>query len=156
MSAREHRDIAIQAFASVMERLAFVFAEPCAGTPPPPPVSPALLVSIGFGGVLAGTIDLAVSRALCVEIAANMLGVDSSDERARERAEDAIREVLNVTCGQILTDLAGERPMFTLTMPRTRELSPELTSELAHDSGTSAFKIDSETVWLRFRLEGAQ
>jgi CheY-specific phosphatase CheX len=113
-------------------------------------------VSIGFGGVLAGSIDLAVSRALCVEVAANMLGVDSAEERARERAEDAIREVLNVTCGQILTDLAGERPMFTLTVPLARELTTDAFTPIIRDSASTAFTIDGEPVWLRFRLEGAQ
>jgi len=150
----EQRQIVIRGFAGVLEKMAFMFAEPVDlidqldfGD------RPLRRARMRFSGVLNGVFDLVLPKMLCVEIAANMLGRDLDDPGATARGDDAFRELLNVVCGQILTSLVGERPMFTLTVPEAGEVKPGEVQLLMADPDSVGFMIESSPVLLRFKLE---
>jgi CheY-like chemotaxis protein len=50
------------------------------------------------------------------------LHILAEDDLVRERALDSLKEMLNVTCGQLLTSFAGEGPVFDLSIPTVAEL----------------------------------
>lgn len=60
---------------------------------------------MSFTGAMQGECLLMVPEALCPEIAANILGLDTDDELAAMRAQDALKELLNVTCARIAEKL---------------------------------------------------
>ncbi|ERP31719.1 hypothetical protein [Chitinivibrio alkaliphilus] len=49
--------------------------------------------------------------------AANMLGIDEGDERAVSKGDDALREILNIVAGNVLSSIYGEDILFNLTVP---------------------------------------
>ena len=88
-----------------------------------------------FVGVMQGSVGVVVLPEMCLEVAANMLGVDPDDEEAMDKGRDALKELLNITCGHLLTNIAGEEPVFDLTVPEVTELSAERWQELKAQAG---------------------
>ena len=70
-----------------------------------------------YSGGMTGSISLIVPDDVCPEIAANVLGKDPDDAIVAAQSADALKEVLNVLCGNILTAVAGESPVFDLSVP---------------------------------------
>jgi hypothetical protein len=59
-----------------------------------------------------------------------MLGIDETEESARDKGFDALKELLNMIVGNLLTELYGAEPIFELGLPRESgagELHTELT-----------------------------
>ncbi|MFH1550548.1 MAG: chemotaxis protein CheX [Planctomycetota bacterium] len=76
-----------------------------------------LKTKVGFSGPFNGTLSVAVPVSLVPQLAQNMLGLEG--EECPETAQhDAIRELLNVICGNLLPRLAGCEPVFNLTQPK--------------------------------------
>jgi hypothetical protein len=138
----------------VLEQLAFMFAEPAGRDAFAAPDGEWLALSMGFSGPLSGALQLAVPPGLCVALAANMLGMDDDDEEAADKGLDAMKEVLNVTCGNILTELAGTEPVFTLTIPEVKPLDAPGWADWLADPAAMGFLIDEHPALLRFRVEG--
>jgi hypothetical protein len=139
----------------VFEQLAFMFSEdPEEDEGVPTPAGGCVLTAMGFSGPAKGRIALAVPEDMCPEIAANVLGVDPDDELVSENAHDALKEMLNVMCGRLLTELAGEEPVFELTVPEVRAIPDETWQKLQATPGTLALLVDDSPVLLRFEQTG--
>ncbi len=76
-------------------------------------------VSVEFRGPLHGRLVLRASSNILSSIAANMLGADASRERPLQR--DALGEIANVICGNVLPAIAGAEAVFHLSAPRLHE-----------------------------------
>ncbi len=81
--------------------------------------------TIVFTGPLDGQLLLRVSENLLPELAANMLGED--DQRPESERWDALGEVANVVCGNLLPGLAGNKAVFRLQAPRMEACGVEET-----------------------------
>ncbi|NCC49664.1 MAG: chemotaxis protein CheX [Spartobacteria bacterium] len=119
---QELQSILIQSFADVLEQFAFLFADEDTEDIEEPTDDLFYQSSISFSGPQNGTIIFAAPEGICVTIAASMLGVDE-DEIDTPKAEDAFRELLNVTCGKFLEDLSGPQEIFDLTVPTFSEIN---------------------------------
>ncbi|MDX9974039.1 MAG: chemotaxis protein CheX [FCB group bacterium] len=135
-------------FREIIEQLAFMFAEPVEKAEVPGVSGDTLGIRMEFSGPFAGRLSLAASRSEGVEVAANILGLDSDDPSAQVRAEDALKEVLNVTCGRLLTELAGAEPVFQLTVPQSIPLDAQAWAAMLAADGTQAFDVDGNYVLL--------
>ena len=82
-------------------------------------------VSVSFRGPISGRLVLRASSSVLAELAANMLGVDSANDRATQ--QDALGEVANVICGNFLPKVAGASAVFVLSAPQWQ-------SEIANSS----------------------
>jgi len=142
-------------FCRVLEQLAFMFAEPAGRDAFASQEGEWLILSIGFSGPLVGALQLVVPPRLCIALAANMLGMDDDDDAAGDKGLDAMKEVLNVTCGNILTELAGTDPVFTLTIPEVKPLDAPGWAGLLEDGAAMGFLIDDHPALLRFGVEGS-
>jgi CheY-specific phosphatase CheX len=102
----------------VLEDLCFVCPDPA---PDPTPASAsALTVEVAFEGPMAGKVSLRFLDLPREDIAAAMLGdVDGGLSEAETR--DALGEVANVICGQLLPRIAGADAVFDLRPPFFRE-----------------------------------
>ncbi len=104
-----------------IEKLVFMFASPY--TPEnSTEEDPDLGVSVSFSGPFSGTLGMKVSGEVLSEIAVNMLGVDSEDEITLEDKNDALKETINVFCGNILPAIGGKSAVFDIGAP---EIVPE-------------------------------
>ena len=72
--------------------------------------------SLEFFGPCSGCFVVVVSENLLRALAANMLGIDE-DEATNELQQDALKELANVICGNVLPAIAGERALFNVHPP---------------------------------------
>ena len=108
----------------VFEELAFMFADSDPGDLEAWEREKSYLkAEIAFQGPVSGSLWIAAPPAFCRELAANILGLDGDELSAREKAEDALKELVNIVCGHFLTRTAGEDPLFTISPPEAREVA---------------------------------
>jgi len=75
------------------------------------------MVEVGFRGKFGGRVVLGVSAGVLPTMAGNMLGEDG-DSLPREMQLDALGELANVICGNVLPEIAGLAETFALSPPR--------------------------------------
>jgi len=82
--------------------------------------------SVDFSGPFSGSLTLAVSANMLPAIASNMLGLDEGDTSPLpDQQLDALKELTNVVCGNLLPRMAGTQAIFRIESPRMAE--PEAT-----------------------------
>ena len=139
-----------EVFCEVMEKLAFMFGEPAGKEKSVPTEQAYIQTRMTYTGETSGMLALTVPASLCPQIAANVLGIDPDDERAAAASLDALKEVLNVTCGHVLTAMAGETPVFDLSVPRTSTLDLNQWTDLLARPDTVALSVEDSVVLLEF------
>ena len=139
-------------FCDVLEKLAFMFAEPTPKEELPRSVPASVQARMTFSGDLAGSLALTVPEAMCTDIAANVLGMDAGDESVLGRTHDALKEVLNVVCGYTLTAIGGEAALVDLSVPHVTELDETGWATVLADRDSAGFVLDEGPVLLQLRL----
>lgn len=117
----EINNVISKVVAGTLEKLAFMFAssyDPEDSTEEDPDTG----VSVSFNGPFSGSLGMKVSREVLSEIAVNMLGVEDEDEIAPGEKDDALKETINVICGNILPAIGGKEAVFNIDAP---EIIPE-------------------------------
>jgi CheY-specific phosphatase CheX len=106
--------------ASVAERmfegLAFMISMPQADGDPPSIPSP-VSVRVAFDGPLSGTLVLTAAEDMLPALARNMLGLDGTSQPSLEDQMDALKELVNVICGNLLPALTGTEAVFDVHSP---------------------------------------
>jgi hypothetical protein len=144
------RAAAGQVLQEVLERQAFLFVDPADGDEA---LDTGLLTtSLRFAGAHVGGLALAAPMDLAREIAAGILGCEADDPMAEERAGDACKELLNITCGQALTTWFGTAPVFDLGIPESRMLSPEEAADWTAAPEVLAFSVEGRPLFMRIEL----
>jgi CheY-specific phosphatase CheX len=135
-------------FSEVLANLAFMFtdedqAAACAE-------DTWLETVISYEGSANGTLRFRCTRSFSFLLAANLLGVDPSDDVPNTTADDAVREFMNIVCGQFVTAVHGTQEVFNLTIPRIKELSetPDISDDNSPDS--SALSVEGRLVQLSY------
>jgi hypothetical protein len=85
----------------------------------PPPDMPTTLdgaVRVGFRGCFGGHLVLGVSGGILPGLTASMLGDEGG--LTPQAQWDALGELANVICGNVLSDIAGQESSFLLDPPR--------------------------------------
>jgi hypothetical protein len=123
-------------FSDVLASLAFMFTD---GRPAEVPTEGRWLESaIGYRGPMTGELRLRCTRGFAARLAASLLGIDPNDADADARADDAVKEFMNIVCGQFVTTVYGAEDIFSLAFPELRELetAPDLEAEDGDDCTT--------------------
>lgn len=133
-------------FSEVLANLAFMFTDDEQTEVSPGDVW--LETTISYKGPAVGTLRFRCTRSFSVLLAANLLGVDAEEATAAQQCEDAVREFMNIVCGQFVTAMHGSEDVYDLTIPRTVELME--TPDLADDGGltSSSVSVDNHMVQL--------
>ena len=150
----EQKDVLVHVFAEILEQLAFMFAEPPEGEVSPPTSAALARASMGFKGPFEGKMEIVVPRDMCEELAANVLGLEPDDEMVQRAPFDALKELLNVTCGNVLTTIAGDEPVFDLTIPEVEELDPSTWPDMLARPGTVCYLVEDYAVLLHLESNG--
>lgn len=118
---------ALNATANAFEQMGFLYVEPDAGESDDEPV-PSATARVSFDGPIHGCVRLTVPEAILPELAANMLGQDDAPTASLQR--DALGEMANVICGNVVPVLGGPGAVFRLGRPQHAEESPEVGERL--------------------------
>jgi len=127
--------------ADVLANLAFMISD----DPPERPLEPQnwLYGEIHYRGPVSGTVGCWCTPQFAVQLAANLLGTDPDSPDASCAAEDALRELLNVVGGHVVTAWYGTSPVFTLSIPTVaRDAPPPQTSD-----DFCRLHIDGQPLW---------
>lgn len=76
---------------------------------------------ITYRGCVSGTLRCWCTRDFAARLAANLLGIEAEQREAQADATDAVREFLNVLCGQLITVWHGRQGIFDLAIPTVHE-----------------------------------
>lgn len=138
-------------FPRMLETLTFIFADEADGKASIP--GDAVLVNITFSGPVTGSLDMSIARSLGIEMASNLLGLDPEDANAERAGDDALRELMNVTCGHVLTGIAGNEPVFNLAIPTVRPIGADEWDVLGRAKDVAVFHVDGRPVQLCVTIE---
>lgn len=138
MSSKLERTL-YRAAALTFEELAFMMVLPETEEPQPWPAADAA-ASVEFGGPFGGRLVVRVTEELLPTIAANMLGED--EVPSAQQQHDALGEIANVICGNVLPGIAGSSAVFHIGAP--------CTGETAHVSAEGAGSSPAAQVHVAF------
>ncbi len=109
-------EILSQVTIETLEKLAFMFAFSDEGEESHPTDFMAT-ASVSFTGPFSGTLVMMMSIEVLQELAANMLGLDDGEEITEDQRFDALKETMNVICGNLLPAIAGDKVVFDIDVP---------------------------------------
>ncbi|MFP4355083.1 MAG: chemotaxis protein CheX [Phycisphaerae bacterium] len=101
--------------------------------------------SVEFSGPFAGALFLSAPQPMLDELAANMLGFEQGEAGlpSDDVKNDALKELLNVICGNLLPEIAGNEAVFKVHAPQIQPESaiPE-TYRDQHQAGAAKFYVE--------------
>jgi chemotaxis protein CheY-P-specific phosphatase CheC len=116
MMNRQNNEILSRVVAETLEQLAFLFSFPADGEAETA-IDSGVAARVLFAGPFSGALVIIVSSQVLSELTANMLGVDGEDETTSEQKDDALKETINVICGNLLPAIAGKQAVFDIDAP---------------------------------------
>lgn len=131
----------------VLANLAFMFTDD--GEFEAPVGERWLETSISYEGTVSGALQLICTDSFAVQMAGNLLGLDSEAELTEQEAMDAVKEFMNVLCGQYVTEAYGTEDVFNLTIPEVLELpsTPCLASPDEDSEDVALLSVDNH--WMQ-------
>jgi len=134
-----------RAVGEVFENLCFMVPAPRSTLPPEPETLSRVVVAVDFRGDGHGVLHLIIPDSMIATVAGAMLGEDGPLELSEQY--DAVCELSNIVCGNVLPLIAGERAVFDLSSPRviaTRDAglgSLDASAKVPFDEGTVSAAI---------------
>ncbi len=110
----------------------------------------ALVASVCFSGPFGGTLFVAFPSCMLSELAENMLGLDfEAAAPTTDQQRDALKELGNVICGNLLPEIAGAEAEFDVGAPEllTQGTIPQSYRQRPLSAG-ARFWLDSGSVLL--------
>ncbi|MCP4375925.1 MAG: chemotaxis protein CheX [bacterium] len=101
------------------------------------------VVSVYFRGPFNGKVIVTLPEATLGELACNMLGLDDGDETPIETQHDALKELANVVCGNILPEIAGTTAIFNVDAPKVNDASTIVNNEGLSLAAETRFFLDA-------------
>ncbi len=127
---KNHSELLIKVLEKVLEQLAFMFAEAVEKGELVGERERYLYATMTFKGHTSGTIGIAITEETGKALANNILGIEEGEEVGEDKSIDALKEFINIVCGQLMTKVFGEGPVFNLSVPEARKLTTEKWEEL--------------------------
>lgn len=135
------KDTLRQVAEDVMEKLAFLLSF---GSEESSQSNTFAAASISFSGSVTGTLIMAISDHILPQLAGNMLGLDDGEESTNEQQQDAVKELINVICGNLLPAISGKQHIFHIEPPRlvSEEIQTYIDALLLKDSNASLISVN--------------
>ena len=136
-------------FSEVLADLAFMFTEEQQSDP----VADYdwLETRIGFRGPDCGNLHFRCPAQFCVQLAANLLGIDPKDDDAVGVSHDAAKEFINVVCGHFVTSMYGTEKVFDLSIPETRPMPEPPDLWIGDGKRISTVTVDGFPIQLEYQ-----
>ena len=140
--ADDAKKVMARTLGDVLEGMAFTFIDSPEDADLRTDAAEFLHATIEFDGPSAGQLGIAAPKALCAELAAGVLGLDSDEGDARESMSDTLGELLNVTCGNFTTAMFGAEDLVDQSIPQVEKLDRPAWERLRHRPQTMTFMVD--------------
>lgn len=101
-----------------------------------------------FKGIMGGTLTVLCCQPFLENICRNLLGMDYSEEVTPENCRDTLTELVNVFCGNFLTEAYGDDIVFELVFPSVDMATPEQLDAFFKSRLVHCFLADNEPVAL--------
>jgi len=148
--------MARRVFCETMERMAFVFADPVDRAEISDNGGSKLAARMEVRGRYAGSIFMAAPMELGRIMSENLLGPVAS-ESGPALAADAISEALNVFCGGLLAQIAGDgQDAFDLSAPVSFPLADDEWRAMRQSPHTLAFVVEDFPLLLQIEIAGRE
>jgi CheY-specific phosphatase CheX len=109
-------------------------------------------VIVGFSGPRKGNLRLVVARRLLAPLAVNMLGLEPGEAPAIEQQVDALKEMANVVCGNLLPAVDDPQSVFNVLGPEVWQVLPPPAATKA--PAASAFlRLEEGEVFIELHIE---
>lgn len=142
-------DIALSTLTKTLEQMAFLAVWPAERTLELP--GDAVYGCIGYDGPQRGRLELLTTRQLGAVLAANILAAAGPDDsEAQTRACDAIREVLNVTCGGILRHEPASSVLWRMGLPHVEPCEAQRWVRLLTEEGFEQLEAEGLPLAIRW------
>ena len=145
-----------EVFESVLQNLAFMFVESVEKETLQNMESPQdipekfIKASMAFTGPKNGWVNLMVPEELAKELAANIIGKELDKNISQKHLQDALKEVLNVTCGNLLSAVVGHQPVFDAASPILTEHDQKSWNAFIEDPMSIPFMVEDWPAVLQF------
>ncbi len=146
-------EILLDVVCEVLEKIAFMFAEPLPKEELMFDDKGLIKASMNFSGELSGSISIIIPDDMSLELASNIMGVEPDDESIKDQALDSLKEVLNVICGQFLTSFGGDEPIFDLTIPEISSSDNKNVDEMIQSPNSLGFLVDEHSVLVQVIID---
>ncbi|MBP7936005.1 MAG: chemotaxis protein CheX [Phycisphaerae bacterium] len=138
-------------FSEILANLAFMFTDDEESEPSDQDVW--LETSVRYLGPNRGTLVFHCPRRFTTGLAANLLGVDPEAPQVDNQSEDAVKEFMNILCGQLVTQFFGSQDIYNLSIPQCRVL-PEVPEFIAaRDPNVASLSVDGSRIQLVHLIE---
>jgi chemotaxis protein CheY-P-specific phosphatase CheC len=117
MMNKQNSEILSRVAVDTLEQLAFLFSFPD-DEQVKTDVDSAVAAHVSFSGPFSGALVITVSPQVLIELTANMLGVDCEEGTTSDQKDDALKEMINVICGNLLPAIAGKKAVFDIDVPK--------------------------------------
>lgn len=135
-------------FSEVLANMAFMFTDEKPAEPPPGVVW--IETTVAYRGSVAGTLRLWCTRDFSIRLAANLLGTHPDTDQS---ANDAVKEFMNVLCGQFITSTYGTEEAFSLAIPEIVKFTEKPDLTVREEVETSVVSVDGQFLQLSHTLE---
>jgi chemotaxis protein CheY-P-specific phosphatase CheC len=141
--------ILTESLVEALETMAFMSPSPPEETMQAPAES--VLVTIRFDGPQEGAIELLAGTNFTILMAANIMGEDINDPQVMERGIDALKELLNTTCGIIVPKLADSpKDVYNISIPQAQPIiSPEQWENYVVQPGAILLNVDGNPLMIK-------
>ena len=152
MAQTKTASIVVEALSVALEKMAFLDVVAAEASAPHPHV--VITAEIHFAGPVTGILRIASGIEFACVLAENMAVVD---ELTEHQCIDAMKELVNVTCGLILPMLStSETDVFDVTVPDlTRSEEREHWEQFLQEPDAVAVDVEQHPVAARLILEKA-
>ncbi len=150
---KQTQSIFLEVVKQVLERFAFMFSEIDDEARFVEVEGPFLYASITFSGNRQAVISLTAQESLCKEMACNILGVEPSEIDA-EAGSDALKELANVVCGELIPALYGNKEVFDLTVPSAYRIDSGKWQELVADRDNMQLWVEDRPMLASLTIAG--
>ncbi|MFA5864565.1 MAG: chemotaxis protein CheX [Phycisphaerae bacterium] len=132
------------AISEVIENLAMMVVQELDENPDG--FNPQLMGTIEFTGPVNGKLVVRCSDSFSSVLAGNLLGIDPADQHIQANAWDALEELLNVVCGNLVNVLFDRNKTFRLSSPRIDLIQPLGTNDIDELDQIVYLRLDDEIV----------
>ena len=147
----QEQQLLIATVADVCERFAFMFVDaPMDATPEFD--ADLHRATLAFKGPRQGTLALVAPPDMAHELAGNVLGLMDPDEVTDEVAGQALAELLNIICGELVAELFGKQVVVELGVPEIDHVPAAEVARLTADVNTVRLMVDEESVFVTLAL----
>jgi len=151
--SNDYNETLIKVCCDVFENLSFMFGETIDLSEAESDSDAFISATMSFKGDKTGSLELVVPAETADTLAYNILGIDESEDLPPGSAIDALRELLNTICGQLLTTLFGDQPIFDLTVPETKTLTLDQWDERVENDQYLAISVEDEPILIKTNIE---